>query len=94
MIAWSSDSCRSRAAARAFAIAGPTSARNAGPACGHHNRWRTRGYRTWRDPDGHWHHYRPDGTEIGWRAAMPVADHWDLAALERWAAAQDKAGTP
>jgi hypothetical protein len=27
----------------------------------------TRGYRTWRDPDGHWHHYRPDGTEIGWR---------------------------
>jgi hypothetical protein len=33
----------------------------------------TRGYRTWRDPDGHWHHYRPDGTEVGWRAAMPVA---------------------
>ena len=28
------------------------------------------------------------------RAAMPVADRWDLAALERWAAAQDKAGTP
>ncbi|MEQ1699309.1 MAG: hypothetical protein ABMA25_04320 [Ilumatobacteraceae bacterium] len=19
-------------------------------------------------PDGHWHHARPDGTEIGWRA--------------------------
>ena len=28
------------------------------------------------------------------RNAMPVADRWDLAALERWAAAQDKAGTP
>ena len=28
------------------------------------------------------------------RAAMPAADRWDLAALERWAAAQDKAGTP
>lgn len=28
------------------------------------------------------------------RAAMPVAERWDLAALERWAAAQDKAGAP
>ena len=26
------------------------------------------------------------------RAAMPVADRWDLAALERWAVAQDKVG--
>jgi hypothetical protein len=26
------------------------------------------------------------------RNAMPVADRWDLAALERWAVAQDKAG--
>lgn len=26
------------------------------------------------------------------RAAMPVADRWDLAALERWAVAQDKDG--
>ncbi|MDO8391374.1 MAG: DUF222 domain-containing protein [Actinomycetota bacterium] len=56
-----------------FSNAGPTASWNGGPACGHHNRWRTRGYRTWRDPDGHWHHYRPDGTEIGWRAATPVA---------------------
>ena len=48
--------------------AGPTSTRNGGPKCGHHNRWMTRGYRTWRDAEGHWHHYRPDGTEIGWRA--------------------------
>ncbi|MGB8861805.1 MAG: hypothetical protein WCC60_21295 [Ilumatobacteraceae bacterium] len=36
--------------------------------CDHHNRWRSKGYRTWRDPDGHWHHHRPDGIEIGWRA--------------------------
>ena len=28
------------------------------------------------------------------RAAMPVADRWDLAALERWAVAQDKDGAP
>lgn len=28
------------------------------------------------------------------RTAMPVADRWDLAALERWAVAQDKAGAP
>lgn len=26
------------------------------------------------------------------RAALPVADRWDIAALERWAVAQDKAG--
>ena len=48
--------------------AGPTSTANGAPVCGHHNRWKSRGYRTWRDPDGHWHHYRPDGTELGWRA--------------------------
>ena len=52
-----------------FSNAGPTAAHNGGPACGHHNRWRTRGYRTWRDPNGQWHHFRPDHTEIGWRAA-------------------------
>jgi len=52
---------------------GPTDACNGGPACGCHNRWRTRGYRTWRDDHGHWHHYRPDGTELGWRATMPIA---------------------
>ena len=52
-----------------FAHAGPTAAHNGGPACGHHNRWKTRGYTTRRDPNGQWHHYRPDHTEIGWRAA-------------------------
>ncbi|MBI4883639.1 MAG: DUF222 domain-containing protein [Actinobacteria bacterium] len=52
-----------------FSHAGPTAASNGGPACGHHNRWKSRGYRTWRDPNGQWHHYRPDNTEIGWRAA-------------------------
>jgi hypothetical protein len=51
-----------------WANAGPTCAANSAPVCGLHNRWKTRGYRTWRDPHGHWHHYRPDGTEIGWRA--------------------------
>lgn len=47
---------------------GPTDASNGGPGCGHHNRWRTRGYHTCRGPDGEWHHFRPDGTEIGWRS--------------------------
>ena len=28
------------------------------------------------------------------RTALPVADRWDLAALERWAVAQDEAGAP
>jgi hypothetical protein len=43
---------------------GRTKPSNAGPACGHHNRWKTRGYHTWRDPQGRWHVHRPDGTEI------------------------------
>jgi hypothetical protein len=51
------------------------------PLCGHHNRWKSRGYRTWRDPDGHWHHYRPDGTEIGWRAAPNPLHLYDPAQL-------------
>lgn len=37
---------------------------NTGPACGRHNRIKTRGYTTWRDHHGHWHTTRPDGTEI------------------------------
>ena len=52
--------------------AGPTSSANGGPKCGYHNRWTSRGYRTVRDEHGHWHHYRPDGTEIGWRAEAVV----------------------
>ena len=57
-----------------WANAGPTNSRNGGPLCGHHNRWKATGYRTWRDQDGHWHHYRPDGTEIGWRGECTRAD--------------------
>ena len=52
-----------------WANAGPTNTDNGGPACGHHNRCKATGYRTWRDTKGRWHHYRPDGTEIGWRSA-------------------------
>lgn len=37
---------------------------NGAPACRPHNRARQRGYRVMRDDDGHWHTYRPDGTEI------------------------------
>ena len=38
---------------------------NGAPACSRHNRWKQHGYRTWRDPTGNWHSYRPDGTELG-----------------------------
>jgi Domain of unknown function (DUF222) len=48
-----------------WASNGPTKPDNAGTACARHNRWKQHGYRTWRDPTGHWHTYRPDGTEIG-----------------------------
>jgi hypothetical protein len=48
-----------------WATNGPTRPDNGGIACGRHNRWKQHGYRTWHDPNGHWHTYRPDGTEIG-----------------------------
>ena len=51
-----------------WARGGLTDAANAGPGCGHHNRWKARGYTTTRDAEGVFRHYRPDGTEIGWRA--------------------------
>ena len=41
-----------------------TSARNGAPLCGKHNRHKERGYRTWKDTQGHWHIQRPDGTTI------------------------------
>jgi hypothetical protein len=43
---------------------GPTRPDNGDPLCPRHNRWKTRGYATRRDDRGHWHLYRPDGTEI------------------------------
>jgi hypothetical protein len=44
---------------------GPTRPDNAAPLCPRHNRWKQHGYQTRRDPQGHWHTHRPDGTEIG-----------------------------
>ena len=43
---------------------GHTKPENGAPACGHHNRLKSRGFRAHRDADGIWHIYRPDGTEI------------------------------
>ncbi|WP_116996496.1 hypothetical protein [Desertimonas flava] len=43
---------------------GPTSPRNAGPMCGRHNLVKNTGFTTRRDTHGHWHVYRPDGTEL------------------------------
>jgi hypothetical protein len=44
--------------------AGPTNTDNGGPLCPAHNRIKNRGFTVWRDPKGHWHVYRPDGTGI------------------------------
>lgn len=49
-----------------FAPGGATSVANGAPLCDVHNRWKNRGWRVWRDPDGLWHTFRPDGTEFGW----------------------------
>ena len=46
---------------------GRTNPGNGAPGCGHHNRWKEKGYHAWRDPNGQWHITRPDGT--------PVPDH-------------------
>ena len=43
---------------------GVTDLVNSGPLCARHNRFKTRGYRTWRDAAGGWHVQRPDGTRI------------------------------
>jgi hypothetical protein len=44
---------------------GETTAANGGLECGPHNRFKDKhNYRTWRDPNGQWHTYRPDGTEL------------------------------
>ncbi|MFQ5557473.1 MAG: HNH endonuclease signature motif containing protein [Acidimicrobiales bacterium] len=43
---------------------GCTDPGNGAPLCGRHNRWKQKGFTTWRDPAGGWHVRRPDGTEI------------------------------
>jgi hypothetical protein len=43
---------------------GTTDQANGAPRCPSHHRAKRRGFRVWRDDDGHWHTYRPDGTEI------------------------------
>jgi hypothetical protein len=43
---------------------GRTSAGNGGPACAKHNLIRNRGFDVWRDPNGVYHIYRPDGQEV------------------------------
>jgi hypothetical protein len=43
---------------------GETRPDNGGPRCGRHNRLRNKGFKVERDRLGHWHTYRPDGTEI------------------------------
>lgn len=48
---------------------GSTDPSNGAPICPRHNRFKNRGFTTRRDPDGAWHTYRPDGTEVG----APVA---------------------
>ena len=54
--------------------AGETRPDNGAPLCGRHNRLKSRGYRTWRGPEGRWHTARPDGTEIGPTAEPTAAD--------------------
>jgi hypothetical protein len=44
---------------------GETRPDNGGPRCARHNRLRNNGYAVERDRLGHWHTYRPDGSEIG-----------------------------
>ena len=47
-----------------YARGGPTDPANGNPRCPRHNRLKNHGYTVHRDRQGHWHTYRPDGTEI------------------------------
>ena len=47
-----------------YADRGPTSLENSGLLCERHHTQVHHGFRVERDPDGRWHTYRPDGTEI------------------------------
>ncbi len=50
---------------------GSTTAANAGPMCARHNRLKNSGFTVWRDPNGVYHTYHPDGTEIAAPPAPP-----------------------
>ena len=43
---------------------GNTDSHNGGPLCHCHNVMKEQGYRIWRDPDGDWHTFDPEGDEI------------------------------
>lgn len=43
---------------------GTTDQHNGAPLCDRHNQMKNRGFTVWRDPNGVFHTYRPDGTEI------------------------------
>jgi hypothetical protein len=43
---------------------GATTQTNAAPLCGKHNRWKQKGFRIQRTPDGKWHTTRPDGSQL------------------------------
>ena len=47
-----------------WAALGSTAPDNGGPACRRHNQFKNRGFTTRRDASGHWHVFRPDGTEL------------------------------
>src|SRR3954469_20547463 len=47
-----------------WAYGGPTSCDNSGLLCERHHTKVHHGFQIQRDPDGRWHTYRPDGTEI------------------------------
>ena len=57
-----------------WAAGGTTSIVNGGPMCPKHNRMRNRGYTVWRDPNGMFHTYHPDGHEIAPPPPAPGPD--------------------
>jgi hypothetical protein len=53
---------------------GPTSTVNGGPTCAKHNQIRNRGFDVWRDPNGVYHIYRPDGHEVAIPPPRPTGN--------------------
>ena len=70
-----------------WSLDGRTTTANAGPVCSHHNRWKNKGYRTWRETEppfaGWWHVHRSNATQVGWSVhslIRPESPHYSPAA--------------
>ena len=66
---------------RAWSLGGETSLQNSALLCERHHTQIHAGFRIHRQPDGRWHTYRPDGTQI--HVLPPLDPDVDVGCPER-----------